>query len=290
MNNTKAMKTIKVLFSILMLTVILVPVLFIVTNSFMSRFEVFQRYTETITPYNILNTYDDVHFVEMTLIPIKVSFEQYIDALIYDANYLKKFVNSIVLTVPIVVLNVIISSVTAFSFEYAKFRFKELIYYIYIVIMFLPLQVTLVSNYFVIDYMGLNQTIYAVILPAIFNPFGVFIIRQFLKGVPYSFIEAAKIDGANTLQVLFYIIVPIAKIAIVSLVLLLTIEYWNIVEQADLFLAGTSQMPLSAYLASQGSGNIELIFAQSTYYMILPICIFLFGVDYMVEGIQLTGK
>ncbi len=290
MNNSKSMKIIKVLFTVFVLAIILVPILFIVTNSFMSHFEVFQRYTERVTPYNIFNTYNDIHFVEMTLIPSRVSLEQYIDALIYDSNYLKKFVNSIILTVPIVVLNVIISSITAFSFEYARFKFKELIYYIYIVIMFLPLQVTLVSNYFVIDYIGLNQSIYAVILPAIFNPFGVFIIRQFLKGVPYSFIEAAKIDGANTFQVLYYIIVPIAKIAIVSLILLLTIEYWNIVEQADLFLAGTNNLPLSAYLASQGTGNIQLIFAQSTYYMILPICIFLFGVDYMVEGIQLTGK
>ncbi len=290
MNSSSLRKIVKMLFAVLVLITILVPILFIVTNSFMSRFEVFQRYTELITPYNTLNTYDDAHFVEMTLIPSNVSLEQYLEILIYDTTYLKKFVNSIILTVPIVVLNVIISSVTAFSFEYAKFKFKEVIYYIYIVIMFLPLQVTLVSNYFVIDYIGLNSTIYAVILPAIFNPFGVFVIRQFLKGIPYSFIEAAKIDGANIVQVLYYIIVPIAKIVIVSLVILLTIEYWNIVEQADLFLTNTSHVPLSSYLASKGADNIQLIFAQSTYYMILPVCIFLYGVDYMVEGIQLTGK
>jgi len=128
----------------------------------------------------------------------------------------------------------------------------------------------------------------AVILPAIFGPFGVFLLRQFLKTLPVEFLEAAKIDGAGQLRILVSIVMPLLKPAIAALALLVFIDYWNVVDQALVFITDPGLQPLSVYLGRL-SGNFGIVFAASFFYMLPALLVFLHGQEYLVEGMRMSG-
>jgi len=194
----------------------------------------------------------------------------------------------VTLAVPIVLGQVLISAPAAYAFEMSRLRHKEKLYFIYIVIMLLPLQVTLVPNFIVADWLGLLGNRASVILPAALNPFGVFIMRQYLRGLQNDYIEAAQLDGASHLRIVFNIVMPMFKPALAALVILTFVSNWNIVEQAIIFLTET-QAPLSVYLATLASHNLDLIYAASFFYLLPPLLLFIYWKEHMVEGIALTG-
>lgn len=268
----------------------LLPPLLIVTNSFMSSFELANRYSRDFTPANSFSGMGvyTVHFVQFSLVPSVVSVKQYVSLFFVTPFYLGLFLNSVKLTVPIVLGLILVSAPAAYVFEVAEFRFKEVLFFIYIVIMLLPLQVTIVPNFIIAQFIHTNGTYLAIILPAIFNPFGVFLIRQFLKGIPHEYIEAARIDGAGHGRAFLWVILPLAKGAVASLAILMFVEYWNVVDQAIVFIQDITAEPLSSYM-SHMSGDMTVIFALSVFYMLPVVLVFLFGQEYMVEGIQLSG-
>ena len=265
------------------------PIVVVVTNSIMSSFEVFNRYSREITPANALAIHSTIHFVEMSIIPRQVTLRQYAQLFLERPVYLLMFLNSVKLTVPIVIGQVMIATPAAYVFEYSKVKGKEIIFLSYIVIMLLPMQVTLVPNFIAANMIGLQDSPWAIILPAIFSPFGVFLIRQFIKGMPYEYIEAAKMDGASNSIIFARIILPLIKPAVSALVILSFIEHWNIVDQAVIFIKNIYDEPLSVYLSTIISEDTGMVFATSCFYMFPTILVFLFGQEYMVEGIQLSG-
>lgn len=269
--------------------IFLFPIIITVTNSFMTPFEITNRYTKDITAMNHFSTNDIMHFVEISLIPNSVSLKQYINLLFEQPTYLYLFWNSVKIVIPVVIGETIISVMAAYAFEYSTIKLKEILFLIYIVIMILPIQITLVPNYIVADFFNLENSYLSIILPGIFNPFGVFLIRQFLKSVPIEYIEAAKIDGANHVQIIRYIIIYIVKPAISALIILTFVEYWNVIDQAIIFIKEEYREPLSILLSKLADGNMEIIFAASCFYMLPAILIFLNGQEDMIKGIQLSG-
>jgi len=266
----------------------LFPVLVVFTHSFMEAFEIYMRYTHHVRPGNIFYASNDVHFVRMSLIPTRVTFEQYRELLFEYPRYLGALWNSFALTVPIITGQLLISVPAAYAFEMSRLRFKEGIFMVYIVIMLMPLQVALVPNFLVADWLGLLGSRWAIILPGIMNPFGVFLVRQFLRGMTFDYIEAAQMDGASPLLCIYYVLAPLLKPALAALLILTFIENWNLVEHPMLLLNSITQEPLSLYLARMVEHS-DLIFAASFFYLIPAILIFLYGQEFMVEGIQLSG-
>ena len=255
----------------------------------MSPFEIISRYTSTVTAANGFDTRGPLHFVEMSLIPGFISFKQYYRLLFSSPLYLGLFWNSLKITLPIVAGQLLVSLPGAYAFELSKFKYKEALFFIYIVVMLMPLQVVLVPNYIMAGFLGIKESYLAIILPGIFNPFGVFLMRQYLKGLPKDYIEAAKVDGASHLQILSYIIAPLIKTAAAALLILTFVEYWNLVDQAIVFIKEASSEPLSAYLSRFAEGGLDMVFAASCFYMLPTVLIFLFGQENIVEGIQLSG-
>lgn len=282
----------KILFYLILaisLICILIPIILTITNSFMSPFEVFRRYTQDYIPENsfgAIRDITDIHYVEVTFIPDFVTLKQYFNLLFKNPLYMNLFWNSVKIAIPSVVGQIIIAAPAAYAFEYSKMKYKELIFLAYIVIMLMPMQVLLVPNYFVASFLSIENSYLAIILPAIFSPFGVFLIRQYLKGLPYEYIEAAKIDGASQIKIIFYVVSPLIKPAVSALCILLFIEYWNLVDQAVVFIDKSYNEPLSVYLSKLINQDFELVFAASCFYMILILLIFLYGQKYLVEGIQ----
>lgn len=282
-------RKITVLLLTVMAALFMFPVFVMVSNSFMSGYEIVNRYTPYITPRNIFDAQGSTHFVNLSLIPDFVTFRPYFKLLFDNPLYLGQFWNSVRIALPIVAGQVLISAPAAYAFEMSRFKQKEALYFIYIVVMLMPLQVALVPNYIVADFLGINGSHWAIILPGMVNPFGVFLIRQYLKSLPRDYIEAAQMDGAGHLHIIFMIVTPMFKSAVAALAILTFIENWNLVEQPLIFLREAAQEPLSVYLSQMADSQPDMIFAASCFYMLPTVLIFLYGQEFMVEGIQLSG-
>ena len=223
--------------------------------------------------------------VNLKFIPDKVTLSQYISGLIRSPEYLLKFWNSVLLVVPIVIFQLAIASVAAYSFTRWRGKIRSSIFFFYIILMLMPYQVTLVPNYLVSSWLSILNTRWAVILPGIFAPFSVFLLTKFMRRIPYSLIEAAKIDGAGEWDIFTRICLPQCRTALYSIAILVFIDYWNMVEQPLILLEDADSQPLSVFLSGISTGEIGLAFAMATVYMIPCLLLFLHGEEYLVEGI-----
>ena len=265
----------------------LLPTVLTVTNSFMSESEINSNYGMIFS--TTTGGYISKH-VNLKFIPDKVTFSQYVTGLVKSPAYLIKFWNSVILVVPIVVFQVAIAALAAYSFTRWRGKVRSLIFFFYVILMLMPYQVTLVPNYLVAERLGTLNSRWAIVLPGIFAPFSVFLLTKFMRRIPYALIESAKIDGAGEWQIFTRICLPQCRSALFSIAILVFIDYWNMVEQPIVLLSDAEKQPLSVYLSSINAGEIGLAFAMAVVYMIPSLLIFLKGEEYLVEGIAHQGS
>ena len=287
--------TIYALFSALLF---LFPTVLTIANSFMSSTEITSNYgmifqNASSDSSDSQNGSGGKKFiaqkVNLKLIPDKVTFSQYVTSLFKSPEYLLKFWNSVILTVPIVIFQLAVASIASYSFFRFRGRIKEIIFFLYIAIMLMPYQVMLVPNYLVADKIGILGTRLSIILPGIFSPFSVFLLTKIMRRIPVSLIEAARLDGAGEWQIFTQICMPLCKNALISVGMLVFIDYWNMVEQPIIMLDDSEKYPLSVFLSEINTGEIGIAFAVAVIYMIPTILMFLYGEDYLVEGITYAG-
>jgi len=266
----------------------MVPLLIIFTNSLMSEQEIARHYHTALSVFDIADGIER-RFITFRLIPRSITFSQYQAVLINQPLFLMLMLNSIRITVPVVIGNTFISLLASYGFTIWKWRYKEVLFFIYIVVMLMPLQGVLVPNFIVADWLGISQSHWAIIWPGVFAPFGTFLLRQGMKSIPDECFEAARIDGAGELRLFMFIIAPQMKAGIAALTMLVFVDYWNVVEQAVIFIRDSNMEPLSVFLSRMASGRIGLIFSASVVYMIFPVLGLLYGQDYLEKGIELSG-
>ncbi|MBO5056048.1 MAG: carbohydrate ABC transporter permease [Lachnospiraceae bacterium] len=267
----------------------LMPIVLTVTNSFMSASEISSNYGQVFATTDTGGKTYISEKVNLKFIPDMVSFSQYITVLFKSPEYLFKFWNSVILVVPIVVFQLLVAALAAYGFTRYRGRIKEIIFFVYIILMLMPYQVTLVPNYLVSDWLNILDTRWAIWLPGIFSPFAVFLFTKYMRRIPISVMEAAQIDGAGEWQIFRRICMPLCKGAMCSVAILIFIDYWNMVEQPLILLSDSEQHPLSVFLSKINEGEVGLAFAVATIYMVPPILVFLYGEDYLVEGITYQG-
>jgi multiple sugar transport system permease protein len=141
----------------------------------------------------------------------------------------------------------------------------------------------------VIDRLGLLNHSASIILPGVFGAFGVFLLRQFMLHIHSAFIEAAKMDGAGYLRIFVSVALPMVKPGIAALIVLLFVDYWNMVEQPLIFLQDAAVQPLSVFLSRIQEDALGVSFAVSVVYMMPMVLLFLSAERYFIEGIQLSG-
>lgn len=262
--------------------IFLLPTVLTITNSFMAESEIQSNYGMIFS--NTGGGFVSKH-VNLKFIPDKVTLSQYVTGLIKSPEYLLKFWNSVILVVPIVLLQLAIASVAAYSFARWRGKIRSGIFFFYVILMLMPYQVTLVPNYLVSEWLGILNTPWAIILPGMFAPFSVFLLTKFMRRIPYAQVESAKVDGATEWQVLTKVFLPQCRSALYSIAILVFIDYWNMVEQPLILLENADAQPLSVFLSSINSGEIGLAFAMATVYMVPSLLLFLHGEEYLVEGI-----
>jgi multiple sugar transport system permease protein len=188
-----------------------------------------------------------------------------------------------------VLFQLLVASLASYGFARYNGRLRQIIFFVYIILMLMPYQVTLVPNYLVSDWLNLLNTNWAIWLPGIFSPFAVYLLTKYIKRIPVSMIEAAQIDGAGEWQIYRLICMPLCKGAIASAAILVFIDYWNMVEQPLILLSNPETHPLSVFLSKINSGEVGLAFAVATIYMVPSLLVFLYGEEYLVDGITYQG-
>ena len=279
----------EVLVAALFALAFLLPTVLTVSNSFMTETEINANYGAVFSAVSGGNSYISKQ-VNLKFIPDKVSFSQYITTLIKSPEYLLKFWNSVILVVPIVLLQVAVAAVASYGFSRWRGRVRDSIFFFYVILMLMPYQVTLVPNYLVSKFLGIYNTRWAIIFPGAFAPFSVFLLTKFMRRIPVSQIEAAKLDGSSEWQIFTRIYLPQCRSALYSIAILVFIDYWNMVEQPLILLEDPEMFPLSVYLSTINAGEIGLAFAVATIYMIPSLLLFLHGEEYLVEGIAQSGS
>ena len=267
----------------------LLPIVLTISNSFMTSAEIASNYG---TVFAINSNGGKVYIsekVNLKFIPDMVSFSQYATVLFKSPEYLLKFWNSVVLVGPIVLFQLIVATLASYGFARYTGKVRAVIFFSYVILMLMPYQVTLVPNYLVSDWLKILDTYWAIWLPGIFSPFAVFLLTKFMKRIPTSMIEAAQIDGAGEWQIYRRICLPLCKGAICSAAILVFIDYWNMVEQPLILLADGEKHPLSVFLSKINSGEVGLAFAVATIYMVPTLLVFLYGEEYLVDGITYQG-
>ena len=146
--------------------------------------------------------------------------DRYITALFKSPDYLLKFWNSMILVVPIVILQVAVAAVAAYGFTRWRGKIRSFLFFFYVILMLMPYQVTLVPNYLVSSWLHLIDTRWAIIFPGAFAPFSVFLLTKFMRRIPVSLIEAAKLDGSSEWQIFTQICLPQCRSALYSLSLI----------------------------------------------------------------------
>ena len=255
----------------------LFPLLYMVTNAFMGASE-FARYYGSLAKG--LSGLNPLH-----LIPDWITLSGFREIFLSQPNYLVKFWVSLFLSGGILAGQMLIAILGGYAFARFRFPGRDAIFFGIILLMMMPYQVTLVPNYLVLDRMGLIDTYAALILPGVFSAFGVFLMRQAMLNLPVSLFEAARLDGAGPLRILWRICLPNLKPALAALAILNFADSWNMVEQPLVFLKDAARYPLSVFLTQVNTIKPEVGFACGLLSILPALLLFLHFKDEMVLGI-----
>lgn len=235
------------------------------------------------------NHYDPEAWIGLRLSPSLVSLRQYYTILIEKPMYLNLFVNSVKYTACILFFQALLIPMTAYALSRFHFRGRDLLFFFVLMMMLLPFQVTMAPSVITMRTLGLMNTVWAVILPMAISPFYIFLLRQYMIGLPNELLEAGMIDGAGTLRCFIHIVLPVCRPVIGAAVALSFADCWNMVEQPLIYLGNQqSKMPLSVLFNQISTENSEVAFAGAGLYILPALFIYRYFQEDILLGIQLS--
>ncbi len=278
----KIRRGLKTCLLLLMTLPVWVPVWMLVSGSFMGTAEVYKNVGPVLDKASGMAVWQV--FPEFPIL------RPFVELLLDSPDFFKMFWNSCIQVFPVLLGQVCIAVPAAWAFARFRFKGKKVLYVLYILLMVLPFQVTMVSSYLVLDRLNLTETHLALIIPNIFSAFPVFIMEKFFRAVPVSLIEAAKLDGSGEFYIFIKVGVPIGAPGILSIVILGFLEYWNAIEQPLTFLVRRKDLwPLPLYLPEITAGKAGVAFAAAVIMMTPAVLLFLYGQKYLEQGIAASG-
>lgn len=217
------------------------------------------------------------------------SLMSYYRVFLASPQYLLRFFKSAALAVCVALGQTVFSVLAGFGFAKYRFPGKNILFFLLMALMIMPLQVTLVTNYVVLEAAGLTNTYAGLALPAIFVPLGTFLMSQTFRAVPNEVMDAGKLDGCTDLEALRWIAVPMGKGGIACTLLLSFLDGWNMVEQPMAYLENFKSYPISVALALVRPEAVGEQLACCILVMLPPVMLFAVFHRELVEGIAL-GK
>lgn len=257
---------------ILYILVILFPILFAVSNSFKTTSDAFNTILEMIPRHPTLDGYKAV-FAKLPFFRIVM--------------------NTFLIAVSVTIAKTFTSLLAAYSFVYFDYKGKTIIYFMMLLTMFVPFTVTMIPNYLLITQIGLRDNIWGVALPQMADVLGIFLLRQAMRGIPRSLVEAAKLDNIPDLKIMKDIILPLVRPSVISTGIIFFINSWNEYVWPVLILKSTENytlpLALQMYISAEGGTDFPLAMAVSVLTMLIPLVLYLIFQRYIISTFAMTG-
>ncbi len=226
-------------------------------------------------------------YASFPVLPKYPTLQHFVEVLLDSPEFFVMFWNSILITFGVLGGQFVAGTMAAWGFARYEFPCKRGIFLLYIVLMLLPFQVLMLSDYLLLDRLRLLDSLWAVILPGMFSTFPVFIMYRFFAEIPDSLIESARLDGAREWQLFWYLALPMGSSGIIAALVLGFLEYWSLIEQPLTFIKDKSKLPLSVFLPDLTmTGKAGFLFAVSVVTFLPAIMVFMGGRDYLEQGIM----
>lgn len=201
--------------------------------------------------------------------------------------------NSLKVSTLITLGQLVTCSMAAYAFARLRFPGRDLLFLIFLSQLMVPQQVTIIPIFILIRVLGLLDTHWALIIPAVFSAFGTFLLRQFFLTIPYELEDAARVDGAGYVRTFLQIILPLAGPGLSTLAIFVFNFYWNEFFRPLHFISTWEKMTLPLGLTVMrgylGVGNVAAIMAGVSMGILPVLLVFLLAQRYLIEGITLTG-
>lgn len=240
--------------------------------------------------YMIITSLRQTLILDFSLDVSKMNFTNYI-TVFKNFEFFKYFKNSFIVAGLAVFFNCLFAALAGYGFAKKNFLGKNVIFNIYLASMMVPGQVTLIPVFVIMNKLGLVNTYVALFSPLV-NAFGVFLMRQFMLGLPNDLLEAANIDGCSELRTFWSIVVPLVKPVIISLTVFTFISAWNDFVWPLVIATDASHHTLTlalSVLKGNYSTNYGLVMAGSALTFLPPFTLYIFLQKQFVEGIALSG-
>lgn len=243
--------------------------------------------------FGSLKSAKEIRMIPPTFFPQEWKFDNY--SRIFSDGKLRLglyYKNSILVAASVVMIQLFTSSLAGYIF--AKFRFpgKSFLFWFIMSTMIVPFQVTMVPGYLMLSKLGLINTLWGLIIPAGIGAFGIFLMQQFAQGIPDSYMESARMEGAGEFSIYLRLVIPLSKPALATLGMMTFMWNWNsylwpaIVIQSDRLRT----LPIILYWYSlQNTQKLEMINTAGVLVVVPVLIIFLFVQKYIIRGLTMTG-
>lgn len=257
------------------------PFLLMTAASFMPEDELFWRY---LSPLGIGKAP-----VRAALVPSYPTLKAFVELLFQSPGFFVMFWNSCIQVFPMLLGQLLVGAPAAWAFARFEFPGRKVLFGFYLLLLALPFQVTCVSNYLVLEQMGILNSHLSLILPGIWSAFPVFIMTRSFETVPNALLEAAYLDGAGEIRTFFLVGIPAGYPGIVTAMVLGFIDGWNALEQPMAYLKDIQLWPLSLYLPDLVQDKAAVAFAAGMVMLLPPVLLYLNGEGKLEQGIAASG-
>jgi alpha-glucoside transport system permease protein len=233
--------------------------------------------------------------------PLEFTIQNY-SAVLSQNDMWPSFLSSLLIAVPSTIILILVSALAAFAFAWMRFPFRDILFFVVVGLLVVPLQMTLIPVLRLYTNLSLNGTFLGIWLAhtAFGLPFAVFLLRNFFSALPRDLFESAFLDGASNLVVFFRIVLPLSVPALAALAIFQFMWVWNDLLVALVFLGGNPDLIPGADLPTPGSGPMtltisslvssfgsdwQLLTAAAFISMILPLIVFFALQRYFIQGI-----
>ena len=260
------------LFLVVVVFLLLMPIVFAISNSFKTMPEAFNTVFQVIplhpTLENYRHVFDKLPFVKITL-------------------------NTFLIASTVTIFKTITGLLAAYAFVYFRFKGKGFLYFIMLSTLFIPFTVTMIPNYLLISKIGLRDRIWGVALPQLADVLGIFLLRQAMRGIPLALIEAARMENIRHMKIMRDIVIPLVRPSIISTGIIFFINSWNEYVWPVLILKSkenyTLSLALQMYISAEGGTEFTIAMAVSVLTMLIPLVLYIIFQRYIINTFAASG-
>ena len=260
------------LFLVVVVFLLLMPIVFAISNSFKTMQEAFNTVFQVIplhpTLENYRHVFDKLPFVKITL-------------------------NTFLIASTVTIFKTITGLLAAYAFVYFRFKGKGVLYFIMLSTLFIPFTVTMIPNYLLISKIGLRDRIWGVALPQLADVLGIFLLRQAMRGIPLALIEAARMENIRHMKIMRDIVIPLVRPSIISTGIIFFINSWNEYVWPVLILKSkenyTLSLALQMYISAEGGTEFTIAMAVSVLTMLIPLVLYIIFQRYIINTFAASG-